>query len=85
MYMTLVYMTPVDHPTCHPQMNATDHALFTTTAMGKLWTSIPYEKGLQNITLQEVLYCPDIAFTHLTIMMRYGWILHNTKRLQVHH
>jgi len=36
--------------------------------MGELWVSIPSEKGLQNITLWEVLYCPDLAFTLVSLL-----------------
>ena len=42
--------------------------LFTATAMGELQVSIPSEKGLQNITLQEVLYCSDLAFTLVSLL-----------------
>ena len=50
------------------QIKAADQALFTTTVMGELWVSIPSEKGLQNITLQEVLYSSDLAFTLVSLL-----------------
>ena len=52
-------------PAC--TIKATDQTLFTATAMGKLQVSISNEKGLKKITLREVLYCPDLAFTLVSL------------------
>jgi len=49
------------------QIKAADQTLFTATAMGELRISIPNEKGPQKITLCEVLYCPDLAFTLVSL------------------
>jgi len=49
-------------------IKAANQTLFTATAMGELQISIPNEKGLQHITLWEVLYCPDLAFTLVSLL-----------------
>ena len=49
------------------QIKAADQTLFTATAMGKLQVSIPNEKGSQSITLGDILYCLDLAYTLISL------------------
>ena len=49
-------------------IKATDQTLFGAMAMGKLWVSIPNGKTTMSITLKDVLYCPDLAFTLISLM-----------------
>ena len=48
-------------------IKAADQTLFTATAMGELRVSIPNEKGPKKVTLREVLYCPYLAFTLMSL------------------
>ena len=50
------------------QIKATDQTLSIATAMGELQISILNEKKLQNITLWQVLYCPDLSFTLVLLL-----------------
>ena len=51
--------------------------------MGELRVSIPNEKGQKKVTLREVLYCPDLAFTLMSLsqcdMARYSALLKDHK------
>ena len=48
-------------------IKAADQTLFIATAMGELWVSIPNGKSTMAITLKDVLYCLDLAFTLISL------------------
>jgi len=48
-------------------IKAADQTLFTATAIGDLHVSIPNGKTSRDITLKQVLYCLDLAFTLVSL------------------
>jgi len=75
-------MTLVHHPTCHLPKNALFHShkshcskskpLTKLSPLQLQWVSCRYpssmRKKLQNITLWQVLYCPDLSFTLVLLL-----------------
>ena len=49
-------------------IKATDQTLFVAMAIGQLWVTIPNDKTTMSITLKDILYCPDLAFTLVLLM-----------------
>jgi Pol polyprotein, beta-barrel domain len=49
-------------------INATDKAIFKATGMGNMRIGIPNGKTTTHVTLKDVLYCPDLAFTLISLM-----------------
>ena len=48
-------------------IKAADQTIFVATAMGDLQVSIPNGTSMTAITLKGVLYCPDLAFTLVSL------------------
>ena len=49
-------------------IKAADQTLFVATAMGKLWVCIPNDNTTMAVTLKNVLYCPNLTFTLISLM-----------------
>jgi len=49
-------------------IKAADQMLFIATAMGKLWVCIPNGNTTMAVTLKNVLYCPNLTFTLISLM-----------------
>ena len=48
-------------------VKAADKAMFMATGIGSMEISIPNGATSTNVTLQDVLYCPDLAFTLVSL------------------
>ena len=42
-------------------INAVDKTIFNATGMGNIRIGIPNGKMMTNVTLKDMLYCPDLA------------------------
>jgi Pol polyprotein, beta-barrel domain len=49
-------------------INATDKTIFKVTGIGNMRIGIPNGKTTTHVTLKDVLYCPDLAFTLVSLM-----------------
>ena len=71
---TLGHMSPNKHRfttfkeiTPHA-INAADKTVFKATGVGNMRIGIPNGKTTMHVTLKNVLYCPDLAFTLISLM-----------------
>ena len=48
-------------------VKAVDKAIFMATGIGSLVISIPSGSKSTNVTLKDVLYCPDLVFTLVSL------------------
>jgi len=66
-------------------INAVDKTVFKATGIGNMMIGIPNGKTTTHVTLKDMLYCPDLAFTLVSLMRcdaaRYSVILKDQKCL----
>ena len=48
-------------------INAADKTVFKATGVGNMRIGIPNGKTTMHVTLKNVLYCPDLAFTLISL------------------
>jgi Pol polyprotein, beta-barrel domain len=48
-------------------INAADKTIFKATGIGSMRIGIPNGKMTMHVTLKDVLYCPDLAFTLVSL------------------